>query len=97
MDDIIITTTPSIEGHQIKNYLGLVASKGWVPTIAMQGDSKKDKNLEHQYKLMESVESGLKAEAERLNANAVVSVKFHYDKGGVGSTLIVFGTAVLIE
>jgi len=49
---MIITTTPSVDGKQIKNYLGIVSGTTYVNTYATKNMSFKD--MFNQSKLKES-------------------------------------------
>lgn len=97
MDNIIITTTPSIEGRPIKEYLGLVSYRSWAATnIILIGDPK-NKNIEKYRDFIRSAQDGLRAEAAALGANAVVGVQLLPPDGKLASTMLISGTAVIIK
>lgn len=97
MNNIIITTTDQIEGHSIKQYIGLVSSRGSVATAYTNADFSKEKNLSGYRNLIQSMEEGIRKEALAKGANAVVGVKFKMDQRTGGTFLFGFGTAVIIE
>lgn len=97
MENIIITTTPFIEGHPIKEYLGLVSFRAWAATnIILSGDPK-GKNIEKYRDFIRSAQEGLRAEAAALGANAVVGVQILPPDGKLASTMLISGTAVIVE
>lgn len=105
MDNIIITTTPSIEGHPIKEYLGLVSFRccSLIPNILVGNGTTPENFSKHENKVADSYrdfiklqQDGLKAEAAMLGANAVVGVSILQPKIP-STTIILTGTAVIIE
>lgn len=97
MDNIIITTTPYIEGHIIKEYLGLVSYRAWTPSnMTFTGDPK-DKGIDTYRDFIESAQNGLRTEAAALSANAVVGVQLLPPEGKLAATMIITGTAVIVE
>lgn len=94
MADIIITTTPSVEGHQIKEYLGLICVR------ASGNFDRKDDDKQQgaQNALMKEVQEKLKAEAQKIGANAVISVRLlNMTITGLGFATSAYGTAVSAE
>lgn len=99
---MIITTTPTIEGHPVVNYLGIVTG------ISMS--YKKGKftlNMEKYYDSLESQVEQLKEEsfqklkdnAIKLGANAIVGVNSDIEIDGTtgGISISVIGTAVVCK
>lgn len=97
MENIIITTTPSIEGHQIKRYLGLVSFRAWTATNIILSGDQKNKNVEKYRDFIRSAQEGLRAEAAALGANAVIGVQLLPPDGKLASTMLISGTAVIVE
>jgi len=102
---MILTTTPSVDGKQIKNYLGIVSGTTYVNTYATKNMSFKD--MFNQSKLTESAKKAmeeakenafqeLKTNAENLKANAIVGISLDIEH--IANTanwmITVVGTAV---
>ena len=99
---MILTTTNSIEGHPIQDYLGIVSGvsmsyqKGTL-TLSM---SKYFQAVEEQLdSLKEEAFQKLKTNAANLKANAVVGINtdVEVDSSGGSITVSVVGTAVLCK
>jgi uncharacterized protein YbjQ (UPF0145 family) len=99
---MIITTTPTIEGHPIVNYLGIVTGismsykKGGI-TFNME---KYYNALESQLEtLKEEAFQKLKDNAVKLGANAIVGVNSDVEIDGTtgGISVAVIGTAVVCK
>ncbi|MGI9275749.1 MAG: heavy metal-binding domain-containing protein [Endozoicomonas sp.] len=103
------TTTPSVEGHNISQYLGVVVGEAVVGAnifrdlfasirdIVGGRSGAYEKELE---KAREAAFGELEAKAEELGANAVVGIDLDYEVvGEKGSMLMVSisGTAVVID
>ena len=103
------TTTPSVEGHSINQYLGVVVGEAIVGAnifrdlfasirdIVGGRSGAYEKELE---KAREAAFSELEAKASELGANAVVGIDLDYEVvGEKGSMLMVSisGTAVVID
>ena len=99
---MIITTTPTIEGHPIINYLGIVSGmsisyKKGAMTFSME---KYYNSLEAQVeKLKEDAFQKLKDNAIKLNANAVVGANVDVEIDGTSGSISVsvVGTAVVCK
>lgn len=105
---MITTTTPSIEGKKIINYLGVVTGEAilganifrdifaGIRDIVGGRSAAYEKELEHArtIAMKELIEK-----AEQLGANAIVGIDLDYETVGQGSMLMVSisGTAVKIE
>jgi len=97
---MILTTTNSIEGHPIQDYLGIVTG------LSMNYQKGKFTfNMEKYYEAIESEVSQLKEEAFqklkenaiKLQANAVVGIKVDIETTSTGATLVsITGTAVKV-
>ena len=97
---MILTTTNSIEGHKIVDYLGIVSGvsmdyqkatmtfsmKKWYAALEGQVNTEKEAAFQQ-----------LKDNATKLGANAVVGINLDLEVGSTGSvTISVTGTAVKV-
>ena len=90
---MIVTTTPSIEGHAIRDYRGIVIGE-----VIVGGRSGKYENVLKRAR--DEALAEMEAEAVKVGANAVVGVDLDYEVvGDKGSMLMVSasGTAVIVE
>lgn len=106
---MILTTTPSIEGKKIVNYLGIVTSEAVVGAnivrdlFASIRDIVGGRTGSYESVLREAKNSAmqeLEEYARQLGANAVVGIDIDYETvGSNGSMLMVAasGTAVFVE
>jgi uncharacterized protein YbjQ (UPF0145 family) len=106
---VIVTTTPSVEGHGIVEYRGLVVGEvisgvDFVKDIAAgltnffggRSGSYEDELI----KAREDAIGEMVARAQQLGANAIVGVDIDYEVLGSGNNMLmvtVSGTAVVIE
>lgn len=106
---MIITTTPTIEGHKIVEYKGIVSGevifgmnflKDFGASIrdffGGRSNSYEDAMLEGRKTALQEMEN----RARDLGANAIVGVSYGYETLGQSSTMImvsISGTAVLID
>lgn len=95
MEKIVITTTPTIEGHRIKKYFGIVCGRKFVNEITITTDLKKCHDESRS--AVNNAEQQLKDEAIRLGANAVVGVTVQFAKARNATLIVMTGTAALIE
>jgi len=107
--DIIVTTTPSIEGRRITRYAGVVTGEAimganiFKDLFAGIRDIVGGRSATYEGELRSARDIALaeiKHAAVELGANAVVGVDIDYETvGGSGSMLMVTvsGTAVVIE
>lgn len=105
---MLLTTTPTIEGRPVVQYLGIVTSESIIGAnfvrdfFASIRDVIGGRSSSYESVLREAKDAALRElqqEAERLGANAVVGVDLDYETvGGSGSMLMVTasGTAVII-
>ncbi len=106
---MILTTTPSLEGHQITNYLGIVTGETIIGAnvfrdiFASIRDIVGGRSSSYEEVLRKAKDTALhemQAHAEAMGANAVVGIDLDYETvGGSGSMLMVTasGTAVRYE
>ncbi|MBP3586156.1 MAG: YbjQ family protein [Paludibacteraceae bacterium] len=106
---MIITTTPTIEGHKIVEYKGIVSGevifgmnflKDFGASIrdffGGRSNSYEDAMLEGRKTALQEMEN----RARDLGANAIVGVSYGYETLGQSSTMImvsISGTAVVID
>lgn len=105
---MLVTTTPTIEGHPIRNYMGLVTGETIIGAnffkdfMASVRDIVGGRSNSYERVLREAKESAVREMEQRaaqLGANAVVGVDLDYETvGASGSMLMVTacGTAVVI-
>jgi len=106
---MIITTTPNVEGHTIKEYKGVVAGEAIIGANFVKDffagirDIVGGRSGSYEKVLVEGRETSISEMAERaraLGANAIVGVDLDFETiGGNGSMLMVSasGTAVVID
>ena len=105
---MLLTTTPSIEGHPIREYRGIISAETIIGAnfvkdfFARFTDVFGGRSVSYERVLREGKEAALAEltkEAQRLGANAVVGLKLDYEAvGASGSMLMVVasGTAVVV-
>jgi uncharacterized protein YbjQ (UPF0145 family) len=104
---VLITTTPTVEGKPIREYLGVVSGETILGTNILRDimaglrDVVGGRSGAYEEKLREAREMALKElseEAEKLGANAVVGAKIDYETVGNQNMMMVSasGTAVKI-
>lgn len=106
---MIITTTPTIEGHNIREYKGLVSGEVIFGMNFLKdfGASLRDifgGRTESYEKAMlegrETAEREMRERAENMGANAIVGVSYGYETMGQSNGMIMIsisGTAVVID
>ena len=109
MADIIITTTPGIEGRRVVRYAGLVTGEAILGANVFKDlfagirDIVGGRSATYERELQSARDiavTELRQSAAELGANAVVGVDIDYETvGGSGSMLMVSvsGTAVVVE
>ena len=106
---MIITTTPTIEGHKIVEYKGIVSGEvifgmNFLKDFGVsirdffggRSNSYEDAMLEGRKTALQEMES----RARELGANAIVGISYGYETLGQSSTMImvsISGTAVVID
>lgn len=105
---MILTTTPQIEGHPIREYKGLVTGETIIGANVIKDIKASIKDFfggrsgSYEKVLIEAKETSLKemtARAQSMGANAIVGIDIDYETvGEKGSMLMVAtsGTAVVI-
>ena len=107
---MLITTTPSIEGYEIVEYLGLVTGEAILGANIFKDffagirDIVGGRSAAYEQELRKARDIALQemtADAERMGANAVVAVDLDYETLQVGQTggmlmVSVSGTAVRV-
>ena len=108
MANLLLTTTPTIEGHPVKQYLGVVTAETIIGAnvfrdfMASIRDFFGGRSNSYEEVLREAKQTALTELSDRaaaLGANAVVGVDLDYETvGESGSMLMVVcsGTAVVI-
>jgi uncharacterized protein YbjQ (UPF0145 family) len=106
---MIVTTTPSVEGRRIKQYLGVVTGEAILGANVFKDifagirDIIGGRSASYERELRKARDISLaeiQQAAEDLGANAIVGVDLDYETvGGQGSMLMVnvSGTAVVLE
>lgn len=106
---MIISTTPTIEGHRIVEYKGIVTGETIIGANIVKDffagirDIVGGRSSSYEEVLLEGKETSLREMQERaaqMGANAIVGIDLDYETiGGNGSMLMVAasGTAVVIE
>ncbi len=106
---MLLTTTPTVEGHEITSYYGVVSGETIIGTnvfrdmLAGLRDFFGGRSGSYESVLRKAKETALREmseEAERLGANAVVGIDLDYETVGAnGSMLMVTcsGTAVRLQ
>jgi uncharacterized protein YbjQ (UPF0145 family) len=107
--NMIILTTPSIEGREIEKYLGVVSGNAVLGTNIFRDIFAGIKDIVGgrmgQYedvleKAQELAIEEMKEKAEKLGANAIIGVNISFNTIGQASSMLmvnVVGTAVLIK
>jgi uncharacterized protein YbjQ (UPF0145 family) len=105
---MLVTTTPTIEGRKITEYLGVVTGEAIIganiirDVFAAVTDIVGGRSAAYEESLREAREAALRElqdEALQRGGNAVIGVDIDYEVLGQGSMLMVAasGTAVVIE
>ena len=95
---MIISTTNTLEGYRIQNYLGIVAGQSVAGEEFVRPHERQDYNNELE-KARRFATEGMMAEARRLGANAVIGASLDFEISGEASRLVIAtmsGTAVII-
>lgn len=106
---MILTTTPTIEGHTIREYKGIVAGETIIGANFMKDffasirDIVGGRSSSYEKVLMEARETSMAEMQERaaqLGANAIVGIDVDYETIGESSSMLMVatsGTAVVID
>jgi len=106
---MIVTTTPSIEGHRIRQYCGIVVGEvisgvdfvkdfaaGLTNFFGGRSKSYEDELITARTSAIEE----MKSRAVAMGANAIVGIDIDYEVLGSGNNMLmvtVSGTAVIVE
>ena len=105
---MLFTTTPTIEGHPIKQYLGVVTGETIIGANAIKDikaaftDILGGRSSAYERTLIEAKEISMQEmqqRAERMGANAIVGIDLDYETIGSGNSMLMVacsGTAVII-
>ena len=104
---MILTTTPTIEGHPVKTYLGVVSGETIFGTnvirdiVASVRDLIGGRSTEYEEVLLEAKKQAMAEMQQRamaLGANAIVGIDYDYESVGQINMMMVSvsGTAVII-
>jgi len=106
---MIVSTTPSIEGKAVKEYKGLVTGEAilganiFKDLFAGIRDIVGGRSGAYEEELKKAKDialSEMQQEAEKLGANAILSVDLDYETVGQGGSMLMVsasGTAVVLE
>ncbi len=106
---MIVTTTPSLEGHKVKKYLGIVTGETILGAnifrdfMAGITDIVGGRSAAYEKSLREARENAIREmedEARRIGANAVIGVDLDYETVGPNGGMLMVtasGTAVVTE
>ena len=106
---MIVTTTPSLEGHKVKKYLGIVTGETILGAnifrdfMAGITDIVGGRSSAYEKSLREARENAVREmedEARRIGANAVIGVDLDYETVGPNGGMLMVtasGTAVVTE
>ena len=106
--DLLLTTTPTIEGHPIKEYHGIVTAETIIGANALRDIAASIRDFfggrsgsyeEVLIKAKETALSELSERAAKMGANAVVGIDLDYETVGQSNSMLMVvasGTAVSI-
>ena len=106
---MIITTTPTLEGHRVQEYLGIVTGEAIIGANILKDfmagirDIVGGRSAAYEKALRSAREEALRemaTEAQARNADAVIGVDLDYEVLGTGNGMLmvsVSGTAVRLE
>ena len=95
---MIITTTDSIEGHKIGEYLDIVCGSDSYNVAGVFGEGYTKTGKTYYRSTLERAISYMKQSAEEKNADAVVGIKIVNVQGNLNQMIVtVQGTAVKLE
>lgn len=106
---MILTTTPTVEGHSIREYRGIVCGKVVAGVNFIKDFTASIRNViggrsgSYENELIKARENALKEMSDRareLGANAVVGIDIDYEALGVDNGMLMAtasGTAVVID
>jgi len=106
---MIITTTPTIEGHTIKEYKGIVSGevifgmnfvKDFFASIHDVFGGRSNSYEQSMIEGRQTAQKEMEQRAKTLGANAIVGVHYGYETMGANGSMLMIamsGTAVIID
>lgn len=106
---MIVTTTPTIEGKRVTQYLGIVSGEAILGANILKDfgavfrDITGGRASKYEQELVKAKEIAMQEmieEAQALGANAILSIDLDYETVGSGSSMLMVstsGTAVVVE
>ena len=106
---MVITTTPTLEGHRVREYLGIVTGEAIIGANVFKDimagfrDIVGGRSKAYENSLREAREEALRemsAEAQARGADAIIGVDLDYEVLGSGNGMLMVttsGTAVALE
>ena len=104
---MILSTTPTLEGHPIREYLGIVTAETIIGANALRDfaasfrDFFGGRSSSYEEVFVQGKEEALRELSERvqrIGANAVVGIHLEYDTvGNAGSMLMVVATGTAVK
>ena len=100
---MILTTTPQIEGHPIREYKGLVTGETIIGANVIKDIKASIKDFfggrsgSYERVLIEAKETSLKemtARAQSMGANAIVGIDIDYETVGESGSMLMVATSV---
>ena len=106
--NLLIVTTPSIEGKDVKKYLGIVSGEGLIGANVYKDifsgvrDVVGGRTSAYEDQLKKAREIAMESmieKAEEVNANAILNVRVKYSNlgGTMGNTILVSITGTAVE
>lgn len=105
---MLLTTTPTVEGHPIKNYLGVVTGETIIGANAIKDfkasltDFFGGRSTAYENSLIEAKNSAMAEmtnRAAQMGANAIVAIDLDYETIGASNSMLMVscsGTAVIL-
>lgn len=96
---MILTTTNSIEGHKVQDYLGIITGVSVSIKTSFSFKTSKNKKLYQDFvnEAKEEAFQNLKENANKLNANAVVGIRIDIETSSTSYFFVsITGTAVKV-
>lgn len=105
---MLVSTTPTVEGKQVKEYLGIVSGEAIMGANIMKDlsaivrDITGGRATKYEEELRQAKQIAMDEmieEAQQKGANAILAIDLDYETIGTGSMLMVSacGTAVILE
>jgi len=95
MDEIVVTTGPQVDGHEIVRYLGVV--RGLTVAAASWVWSGERAEWEHYDSLLREAFEKMVSEARAVGAEAIIGMRYSRDADEGHIRVLAYGTAVLVE